>query len=153
MCPKLIEPLSWNGPTVHVCCLCQRAHPLKHSLAESKRQRIKIFLSRKIRQKGHSLAEVSLYTSHRFTLYPNEFSSFSRLYFTIPPPATKFRKAMLIRSQRRMYRNSPNYIHWNNTKSVSILLLPNFKHIPHTWDSLDPSPSLQSASFYRVLLS
>ena len=20
MCPKLIELLSWNGPTVHVCC-------------------------------------------------------------------------------------------------------------------------------------
>ena len=41
--------------------LCQRAHPLKHSLAESEQQRKKIFVSRKIRQQGHSLAEVSLY--------------------------------------------------------------------------------------------
>ena len=36
MCPKLIELLSWNGPTVHVCCfMLARADPLKHSLAES----------------------------------------------------------------------------------------------------------------------
>ena len=47
--------------------LCQRAHPLKHSLAESifvsrvRNTAKKIFISRKIRQQGHSLAEVSLY--------------------------------------------------------------------------------------------
>ena len=48
--------------------LCQRAHPLKHSLAESifvslspKNSEKKIFVSRKIRQQVHSLAEVSLY--------------------------------------------------------------------------------------------
>ena len=65
--PKLIELLSWNGPTVHVCCfMLARAYPLKHSLAASifvsrvKKQR-KIFVSRKFRQQGHSLAEVSLY--------------------------------------------------------------------------------------------
>ena len=34
MCPELTELLSWNGQTVHVCCLCQRAHTTKHSLAE-----------------------------------------------------------------------------------------------------------------------
>ena len=47
--------------------LCQRAQPLKHSLAESifvsrvTKTAKKIFVSRKIRQQGHSLAEVSLY--------------------------------------------------------------------------------------------
>ena len=46
--------------------LCQRAHPLKHSLAEyifvsRVKKQLKIFVSRKIRQQGHSLAEVSLY--------------------------------------------------------------------------------------------
>ena len=47
--------------------LCQRPHPLKHSLAESifvsqvRKTAEKIFVSRKIRQQGHSLAEVSLY--------------------------------------------------------------------------------------------
>ena len=46
--------------------LCERAHPLKHSLAESifvsrVQKSEKIFVSRKIRQQGHSLAEVSLY--------------------------------------------------------------------------------------------
>ena len=47
--------------------LCQRAHPLKHSLAESifvsrvRKTAKKIFFSGKIRQQGHSLAEVSLY--------------------------------------------------------------------------------------------
>ena len=41
MCPKLIELLSWNGPTVHVCCfMLAREQPLQHSLAES------IFVSR-----------------------------------------------------------------------------------------------------------
>ena len=67
MCPKLIELLSWNGPTVHVCWfMLVRAHPLKHSLAESifvslvQKNSEKIFVSRKIRQQGHSLAEVSL---------------------------------------------------------------------------------------------
>jgi hypothetical protein len=35
MCQKLIELLSWNGPTIHVWCfILARAHPLKHSLAE-----------------------------------------------------------------------------------------------------------------------
>ena len=46
--------------------LCQRAHPLKHSLAESEKQRKKIFVRRKIRQQGHSLAEVSLYVYNIF---------------------------------------------------------------------------------------
>jgi hypothetical protein len=46
--------------------LCYRAHPLKHSLAESTfvsrvQKREKIFVSRKIRYQSHSLAEVSLY--------------------------------------------------------------------------------------------
>ena len=47
--------------------LCQRAHPLKHSLAEFifvrrvRKTAEKIFVSRKILQQGHSLAEVSLY--------------------------------------------------------------------------------------------
>ena len=47
--------------------LCQRAHPLKHSLAEStfvsrvQKTAKKIFVNRHIRQRGHSLAEVSLY--------------------------------------------------------------------------------------------
>ena len=68
MCPKLIELLSWNGPTVHVCCfMLARSHPLKHLLVESifvsrvQKTAKKIFVSRKIRYQGHSLAEVSLY--------------------------------------------------------------------------------------------
>ena len=58
---------SWNGPTVHVCCFMLARASTKtfvsriHMLAESKKQRKKIFVSRKIRQQGHSLAEVSLY--------------------------------------------------------------------------------------------
>ena len=68
MCPKLTELLSWNGLTVHVCCFMLARAPTKkirqsnpHSLTESKKQRKKIFFIRKIRQQGHSLAEVSLY--------------------------------------------------------------------------------------------
>ena len=48
--------------------LCQRAHPLKHSLAESKNSE-KIFVSRNIRQQGHSLAEVSLYIINTCALF------------------------------------------------------------------------------------
>ena len=73
MCPKLTELLSWNGPTVHVCCfmlakiafeseICEcdghrrtaytTVVPLKHSLAES------IFVSRVQKTaKKSSLAE------------------------------------------------------------------------------------------------
>ena len=51
MCPKLIELLSWNGPTVRVCYfMLARAHPLKHSLAESKKRR------KNLRQPKNSLA-------------------------------------------------------------------------------------------------
>ena len=53
--------------------LCQRAHPLKHSLAGSifisrVKQSEKIFVRRKILQQGHSLAEVSLYLLRRLIL-------------------------------------------------------------------------------------
>ena len=60
MCPKLIELLSWNGPTVHVCCfMLVRAstktfvirisirQPNLYSLAESKKQRKKSSLVEK----------------------------------------------------------------------------------------------------------
>ena len=49
MYPKLIELLSWNGPIFHVCCFI-----LSRASTET-------FVSQKIRQQGHSLAEVSLY--------------------------------------------------------------------------------------------
>ena len=60
MCPKLIELLSWNGPTVHVCCFMLARVSTKTFVSRVQKQR-KIFVSRKIRQQGHSLAEVSLY--------------------------------------------------------------------------------------------
>ena len=60
MCPKMIELLSWNDPTVHVCCFMlarastktfvSRIHiryPSPNSLAESKKRVKKIFISRK----------------------------------------------------------------------------------------------------------
>ena len=67
MCPKLIELLSWNGPTVHVCCFM-----LARAYTKTFVSRIRIrqpspktakttFVSRKISQHGHSLSEVSLY--------------------------------------------------------------------------------------------
>jgi len=58
-----------------------------------------------------------------------------------------------LQSTNILYITSYNYFHRNNMKSVSILLLLNSKHIPHTWHSLDHSPSLMSASCYKVLLS
>ena len=57
MCPKLIELLSWNGPTVHVWCFMLARASTKTFVRRAK----KIFVSRKIRYQGHSLAEVSLY--------------------------------------------------------------------------------------------
>ena len=62
MCPKLIELLSWNGPTVHVCCFMLARSSSKTFVSRvQKKTAKKIFVSRKIRQQGHSLAEVSLY--------------------------------------------------------------------------------------------
>jgi len=52
MCAKLIELLSWNGPTVHVWCFMLARTSKKHSLAES------IFVSRVQKTaKKSSLAE------------------------------------------------------------------------------------------------
>ena len=61
MCPKLIELLSWNGPTVHVCCFMLARASIKTFVSRfQKKQRKKVFVSRKIREQGHSLAEISL---------------------------------------------------------------------------------------------
>jgi len=54
MCPKLIELLSWNGPTVHVWCFMLARASTKHSLAESifvsrVQKTVKKFVSRNIR--------------------------------------------------------------------------------------------------------
>ena len=57
---------SWNGSTVHVCCFMLARASTKTFVSRIHiRQRVrktakKIFVSRKIRQQGHSLAEVSL---------------------------------------------------------------------------------------------
>ena len=68
MCPKLIELLSWNGPTVHVCCFMLARASTKTFVSRVQKTAEKIFFSRKIRYQGHSLAEVSLY-SHRQEFY------------------------------------------------------------------------------------
>ena len=66
MCPKLIELLSWNGPTVHVCCFILARVSTKtfvsRSIFVSRVQKTakKPSLAKKFDQ-GHSLAEVSLY--------------------------------------------------------------------------------------------
>jgi len=55
MCPELIELLSWNGPTVHICCfMLARAYTktfVTESVFVSRVQKTakKIFVSRKIR--------------------------------------------------------------------------------------------------------
>ena len=61
MCPKLIELLSWNGQTVHVCCFMLGRASTKTFVSRVQKTAEKIFVSRKIGQQGHSLAEVSLY--------------------------------------------------------------------------------------------
>ena len=61
MCPKLIELLSWNGPTVHVCCFMLARASTKTFVSRVQKNNEKIFVSRKNRYQGQSLAEVSLY--------------------------------------------------------------------------------------------
>ena len=62
MCPNLNELLSWNGPTLHVCCfMLARASTKTFFSRIQKKNSEKIFASRKILQQGHSLAEVSQY--------------------------------------------------------------------------------------------
>ena len=67
MCPKLTELLSWNGPTVHVCCFMLARASTKTFVSRVQKTAKKIFVNRKLRQQGHSLAEVSLYFKR--TLY------------------------------------------------------------------------------------
>ena len=63
ICPKLIELLlsSWKGPTVHVCCFMLACASTKTFVSRVRKTAKEIFVSRKIRYQGHSLAEVSLY--------------------------------------------------------------------------------------------
>jgi len=67
MCPKLIELLSWNGPTFHVCRFMLARASTKtfvsriHIRYPSPKNSEKIFVIRIIRYQGHSSAEVSLY--------------------------------------------------------------------------------------------
>ena len=72
MCPKLIELLSWNGPSVHVCCFMLARASTKTFVSRGQKQR-KIFVSRKIRYQGHSLAEVSLYMQLLICIYQAHF--------------------------------------------------------------------------------
>ena len=52
---------SWNGPTVHVCCFMLARASTITFVSRVRKTAKKIFVSRKIRYQGHSLAEVSLY--------------------------------------------------------------------------------------------
>ena len=49
MCPKLIELLSWNGPTVHVWCFMLARASTKTFVSRVQKTAKKIFVSRKIR--------------------------------------------------------------------------------------------------------
>ena len=60
MCPKLTELLSWNGPTVHVCCFMLARASTKTFVSRFKKTSKNFFVIRKIRFQGHSLSEVSL---------------------------------------------------------------------------------------------
>jgi len=64
MCPKLTELLSWKGPTVHVCCFMLARASTKTFVSRVQKTAKRIFVSRKIRYQGHSLAEVSLYQEY-----------------------------------------------------------------------------------------
>ena len=52
---------SWNCPTVHVCCFMLGCASTETFVSRIRKTAEKIFVSRKIRQPVHSLAEVSLY--------------------------------------------------------------------------------------------
>ena len=64
--PNFIELLSWNGPTVDVCCfMLERASNKTfvsriHIRQRSQKTATEIFVSRKSRQQGHSLTQASL---------------------------------------------------------------------------------------------
>ena len=60
---------SWNGPTVHVCCFMLARASNKTFVSRVRKTAKKIFFSRKIRQQGHSLAEVSLYIMYAYQFY------------------------------------------------------------------------------------
>ena len=67
MCPKLTEIFSWIGLTVHVCCFMlarasTKTFVSRTDIRQPSPKTAEIFVSRKIRQQGHSLAEVSLYS-------------------------------------------------------------------------------------------
>jgi len=49
MCRKLMELLSWNGPTVHVCCFMLARASTETFISRFQKTAKKIFVSWKIR--------------------------------------------------------------------------------------------------------
>ena len=62
MCPKLIERLSWNGPTVHVCCFM-----LARASTKTYVSRVQKNSGENLRQSKNSLA--GLLVSRGITVY------------------------------------------------------------------------------------
>ena len=61
MCPKLIELLSWNGPTVHVCCFMLARASTKTFVSRVQKQRKKSSLAVSLVSRGY------YYTNHEIT--------------------------------------------------------------------------------------
>ena len=98
MCPKLIELLTWKGPTVHVCCFMlarastktfvSRIHIRQPSPNTTKKSAFaKKFISRVTRQpRYHCTVEQlnpldSVVMEEPSFLFPSELSNFSRKHF------------------------------------------------------------------------
>ena len=69
MCQKLTELLSLKGPSVYVCCFMLARASAKIFFNRVQKTAKIIFVSRKIHQQGHSLAEESLYKQHYVLCY------------------------------------------------------------------------------------
>ena len=142
MCPKLIELLSQNGPTVHVCCFMSARASTKtfvsriHIRQPSPKKTAKKFLvSRKFRSQGHSLAEVTLYIyiyiqwSLRHRDHANEGQTvakqrFHNTYYCI------FKEYLVSRSPKRNtqgFRYSAVYCVY-----LSIRFIPVFDFLSHS---------------------
>ena len=132
MCPKLIELLSWNDPTVHVCCFMLARASTKtfisriHIRQPSPKMAKKIFVSQKIRQQVHSLAEQLLSKWHKRELKvciqnrrASGFTNFAQLV----------ERGMFRTYLEHMYERSRNMqllkeSMWKEASSKSYLVLP-----------------------------
>ena len=86
MCPKLIELLSWNGPTVHVCCFMLARASTKTFVSRIRKRRKNLLWpknssARSLVSRGIAVFESHVLYSRSLQFFPRDFASYLFIFF------------------------------------------------------------------------